>query len=304
MASRIDIDEIESTRSEKFLAVVLAAFLLIGSIWFYVKVDDWIGGARTWQFTPGEQKVMDARDAAWRAQEQADLTAEREKTDVDLAKDKLDLALAKHEPTEELETDYRRELEQFDAARAAAESARTKADALNDRAGVIEKKHQVPYQTTARRWAVAGARLGFILAWFAVSLRLVGGLRSRQSRFLPLGFAAVGTAVITALVFATDYILDYIDPLDLGPIVLSAVGAAATIGSFVGLQRWLARRIPERRVRNGECPFCGHPVRGGGTDGLGRPHCEGCGREVVAPCATCGAPRRVGSAHCSACGSS
>lgn len=296
MTTPIDLDEIESTKSEKFLALVLTAFLLIGSIWFYVKVDDWIGGARSWQLTAAEQKVIDARDAAWREQEQAELTADREKIDVDLAKDKLDLALAKREPTAELETVYRQELEQFDAARATEETARVKAERLSDRASVIEKKHQVPYESTERRWAIAGVRLAFILGWFAGSLRLVSTMRKRQSRFLPLGFAAVGSAVITALVFATDYILDYIDPLDLGPIVLSAVGAAATVGAFVGLQRWLAGRIPGRRVRNGECPFCGHPVRGGG------PHCEGCGREVLAPCASCDVPRRVGSPHCPACG--
>ena len=54
--------------------------------------------------------------------------------------------------------------------------------------------------------------------------------------------------------------------------------------------------IKIRRVRKGECPFCGYPVRAGGT------HCEGCGREVIGDCATCGNERRVGTAHCAACG--
>jgi hypothetical protein len=68
-----------------------------------------------------------------------------------------------------------------------------------------------------------------------------------------------------------------------------------TLLAFVGLQRYLARRIPHRRVRKGECPFCGYPVRG-------NEHCESCGREVIAPCAKCNEPRRVGSLHCGACG--
>lgn len=101
-----------------------------------------------------------------------------------------------------------------------------------------------------------------------------------------------------ALWYAVDYITDYVDPLDLGPIVLSLLGAAATLAAFVALQRYLARRIPGRRVRKGECPFCGYPVRGDG------PHCEGCGREVTADCAACGQLRRVGSSHCMACGAS
>ena len=103
-------------------------------------------------------------------------------------------------------------------------------------------------------------------------------------------------------VFAVDYVTDYIDPLDLGPFVLSAIGVAATIVTFRVLQRYLAARLPGRRVRKGECPFCGFPLRESGLqDG---PHCAGCGRDVVAPCAACAAPRRVGSSYCGACGAS
>lgn len=296
MTTRVDIEDISSTRSEKLLAGILAAFLLIGSIWFYVKVDDWIGGSRAWELTPGEQRIMRAQEDAWQAQEAATSRTEQAKTEVDLAKDALDIALAKDVPTANLEAKYEQELEQFRAARAAQDKARARAERLSHQVSAIEKEHEYQRLSTGRQWAIAGIRLGFILTWFGASLRMVSVLRNRQSRFLPLAFAAVGTGVITAFVFATDYIVDYIDPLDLGPIVLSVVGTVATVAAFIGLQRWLASRIPGRRVRNGECPFCGHPVRGDA------PHCEGCGREVIAPCASCSQPRRVGSPHCGACG--
>ena len=104
----------------------------------------------------------------------------------------------------------------------------------------------------------------------------------------------VATATLSAVVLAGDYVTDYVDPLDVGPLVLSLFGVAATILAFVALQRYLARRIPIRRVRNGECPFC--PARANGT------HCESCGREIVAPCATCRRPRRVGTPRCATCG--
>jgi hypothetical protein len=68
-----------------------------------------------------------------------------------------------------------------------------------------------------------------------------------------------------------------------------------TLLAFVALQRYLARRIPQSRVRKRECPFCGYPVRE-------NQRCEGCGREVVASCAKCGSDRRVGTLHCGACG--
>ena len=98
-----------------------------------------------------------------------------------------------------------------------------------------------------------------------------------------------------SLVLAGDYVTDYIDVQQLGPLVLSAAGIALTLFAFWWLQRYLAQRLPLRRVRKGECPFCGYPLRGGD-------HCEGCGRNVVAECGSCRSPRRVGTLHCGACG--
>lgn len=92
-----------------------------------------------------------------------------------------------------------------------------------------------------------------------------------------------------------DYVTDYADPVDLGPLLLSLFGVATTLVAFAALQRYIARRVPYPRVRRRECPFCGLPVRGGA-------HCEGCGREVVAACAVCSADRRVGAPHYGACG--
>ena len=94
---------------------------------------------------------------------------------------------------------------------------------------------------------------------------------------------------------AGDYTTDYIDVGRSGPYLLSIAGIALTLFAFIGLQRHLAKRIPARRVRKHECPFCGFPV---GKNN----HCEGCGRSVVGACATCDGPRRVGTPHCVVCG--
>ena len=106
---------------------------------------------------------------------------------------------------------------------------------------------------------------------------------------------AVGAATIQALVMAGDYTTDYIDVGRSGPYLLSIAGIALTLFAFIGLQRHLAKRIPARRVRKHERPFCGFPV---GKNN----HCEGCGRSVVGACATCDGPRRVGTPHCGVCG--
>jgi len=147
-----------------------------------------------------------------------------------------------------------------------------------------------------RAWVGALIRFAFVVLGVLASVRLLSVLRRRDSRYLPIAFAALGAAALLTLLFAADYVTDYVDPLELGPLLLSLVGVLATLAAFVALQRYLARRIPARRVRKAECPFCGFPVRGDG------PHCEGCGREVVGECATCGRPRRVGTARCAACG--
>ena len=295
MTTRVDIEEIEATKSEKFLALVLLAFLLIGTIWFYVKLDAWVPGGPNYAYTAAEQRIIDANEAALAAESRTEARYERAKTELALTKDELDIALAKGVDTAPLEAAYERERTQFDAAQKAWDRARAASEKSITRVNAMDDA-RANGGTDTHRWVVAGVRLGFIVAWLLASLRVVGNLRRRQSRFLPLGFAAAGAGVITAVVYATDYITDYISWRDVGPIVLSAAGVIATVGAFIGLQRWLAARIPGRRVRNGECPFCGHPQRGES------PHCEGCGREVIAPCASCSQPRRVGSPHCGACG--
>ena len=103
-------------------------------------------------------------------------------------------------------------------------------------------------------------------------------------------------ATVFAFVVAVDYLTDYFDPFDAGILLLALIGAATTVVAFWLLQRYLSRRLPLRRVRRHQCPYCGFPV--GANE-----RCEGCGREVQAPCAKCTAPRRIGAPFCGACGS-
>ena len=127
------------------------------------------------------------------------------------------------------------------------------------------------------------------------SYRLLIRLRVRNSRYLPAALAWIGATAILAIVMAGDYTDSYIEFDEVGPLVISLVGIALTFAAFVALQRFLAKRVPARRVRRGECPFCGFPVRD-------KPHCEGCGRAVVADCSSCHRDRRVGTARCGYCG--
>jgi hypothetical protein len=105
----------------------------------------------------------------------------------------------------------------------------------------------------------------------------------------------VAFATIMAFVLASDYLTDYFDPFEWGLALVAGIGIVATLLAYWALQRYLIRRLPQRRVRRRQCPFCGFPVGDNAR-------CEGCGRDVVAPCSSCEAPRRVGTAHCGTCG--
>jgi len=134
-----------------------------------------------------------------------------------------------------------------------------------------------------------------VLAAIGLSYWLLALLRRRRTRWYPFAGSAVAFATIFAFVLAADYLTDYFDPFEWGIAFVAVIGIAATLLAYLVLQRYLLRRLPQRRVRRRECPFCGYPV-GPNT------HCEGCGRAVVAPCASCESPRRVGATHCGVCG--
>jgi hypothetical protein len=172
------------------------------------------------------------------------------------------------------------------AARAAERRLTTAAEREADR---VERKERHDGRVSFVR------RLVLVLAALGAGYALLGRLRRRRSRYLPAAMAAVAGVAALAGVMAIDYLTDYVEVTDQGVLILSLAGALLTLAAFAALQRYLARRIPERRVRRRECPFCGYPT------GENR-HCEGCGRDVVAECAACHAPRRVGTRHCRACG--
>ena len=63
VSTRVDVEEIQTTKSEKLLAVVLAGFLLIGGIWVYVKIDDAVRHVHArglfLRGTPAQQAALD-----------------------------------------------------------------------------------------------------------------------------------------------------------------------------------------------------------------------------------------------------
>jgi hypothetical protein len=293
----VDVEEIQTTKSEKLLAVVLAVFLLIGGAWAYDRLGDAARGAVSADVRPEDRAAVDRANAAVMRQSNATANEQRALARLAFAREAYRTALDADAPAEALRRTYEARQREHERAQAASRAARADARAAQPAAEKARARIADAEEGARDHEALLafGLRLVFVVGALGLGLWLLARLRRRGSRWFPLAAAAVGSATALAVFLAGDYLTDYVDPLDLGPLVLSLVGIVLTLVGFAALQRYLARRIPARRVRKGECPFCGYPVGEGA-------HCEGCGREVVAACSSCASPRRVGTLHCRACG--
>jgi outer membrane murein-binding lipoprotein Lpp len=297
MSTRVDIEEIQTTKTEKFLAAVLAGFLLIAGIWAYQKIDDYVADAievnASLLDTPAVAHLRTAQESAFRAQNEVNQALRN----LELRREAYRTALDAGRKAPQLERTYnsaQRRLaaaqSTFRAAQADVQEARPSAEAAQRRALAEVERRQHRRELYSFLFRLALSVVSIVAAFWLLFV-----LHRRRSRYLPLALGAVATAVILAFVLAGDYITDYVDPLDLGVLLLGLFGAAVTVLTFAALQWYLRRRLPARRVRRGLCPFCGYRL--GANE-----HCEGCGRDVIAPCARCDEPRRVGTRFCGACG--
>jgi hypothetical protein len=294
VTTRVDIEELQTTKTEKLLASVLAVFMLIAGIWSYQKIDDWVKSDQPFALSSPE---IERRNAA---QERFHLATDREtraRRELELRREAYRTSLDEGRPNRSLAQAYVRAQAAHTRAQQERAAAEREVEAATPAAAAAERRLAAQQEERRDRderntflW-----RLALVLLALAIAYALLWQLHGRESRYLPLAFAAVVSATLLTLVMAGDYVTDYFNPLDLGPLILAIVGGALTIAAFWLLQRYLARRLPARRVRKSQCPFCGYPSRGDA-------HCEGCGRELVAPCAKCDADRRVGTLHCRACG--
>jgi hypothetical protein len=309
MTVRVDVEEIETTKGEKLLAGVLTVFTLIGLLWIYFNIDverdhDYRSPAASLsasdraalgRYNHAVGELRQARRREERARIQLVDRREAYRTALDQGRDDPSLERS-YEAAQAAYSDAQARRRAAGMARAAAAPASRAAQRQLAAAREREQDRVDGAQRHDDRVSVA-RRLGLLLFALGLSYFLLGRLRRRRSRYLPAGMAAVAAVALLAVAMAVDYLGDYVEITDVGVLLLSIAGGVMTLAAFAALQRYLARRIPERRVRRRECPFCGYPVRD-------HKHCEGCGRDVIAECATCRTPRRVGTRHCGTCGAS
>jgi hypothetical protein len=300
VSTRVDVEEIQTTTSEKLLAVVMTVFLLIGGVWTYQRIDDEVRdavGVERVAPSAEDQAALDRLDSARERLSVATAARAAARDDLELDREAYRTALDAGQPAPGLAREYVQAQARFRRAQREVQTAQQAVVAAQPAADRANQRIENEYEQRRDRQALFTFLLRFALVAASLGLgyTLLARLRRRGSRYFTVAVAVVAYAAILAFVLAADYITDYVDPLELGPLVLSLFGIVLTLLSFAVLQRYLARRLPLRRVRKRECPFCGYPVRG-------NRRCEGCGREVVAGCAACGEPRRVGVLHCGTCG--
>jgi hypothetical protein len=291
----LDVDEIQTTRGEKVLAVVLGIFLLIGLAWGYTKLDVRDSYQQPPAISASDQAAIDALDRAQGALSGAQSAQQSALAQLELARERYRTALDADQPAETLAAEYRDAERELARAQQRIAAARAEVARVQPAAEAASERRFEALEAQLRR----DSRLTFVfrlLFVLGVLGAAYGGVYAlRGSRYFPLALAAVGAAAILALTMAADYVEDRVEWQDTGPVVLSLAGIALTAVSFWGLQRYLRRRIPLRRVKKGECPFCGFPAAGNSS-------CEGCGRAVTGSCGACGEQRRVGVQFCGACG--
>ena len=180
---------------------------------------------------------------------------------------------------------------------AAHESAAEKKFRLYEREHAAETRQAEQalrsYEATTDR-IVFILRLLMTLFTLGLSVWLLRWVTERSPRAQPLAQAGVIAGSLMLLTLIIDYSEISFDFDTVGPLGMAFLGALLTVGGFFGLQRYLRKRRPNRRLRGGECPACGYP---GGTD-----FCENCGEQLRTTCSSCGQARRLGVAHCRACG--
>jgi len=298
MSTNVDVEQLQTTKSEKLLAVVLTVFLLIGGVWSYQQIDDEVRHELPLRNPAAAEQVVlqerrQAQSRAWRAEDRV----RQRRGSLELRREAYRTALDANEPAGALRARYLRANAAFEQAVRERDAARRALVRAQERARPVQQRLAADRDDRMRRQEVVifAIRLAAAAVFLLVSYWLLTRLRDRASRYLPTAAAAVAFSTIFAFVVAVDYLTDFFNPFDLGLLFLSLLGVASTLAAFWVLQRYLRRRLPLRRVRRGECPYCGFPIRD-------NERCEGCGREVAGSCARCNSRRRVGTPFCGACG--
>ena len=161
MSSRppvVDVEEIQTTRSEKALAVVLVVFLLIGAGWAYEQLGDAARGTFEARIDAEDRAAVARLDAAEIRSAEAAAAERRAFTELVTAREAYRTALDADEPALTLRRAYERRQRDVIAAEAARNAAEADADAVRPAALAAADRIATEEQTRARSRRTARLR--------------------------------------------------------------------------------------------------------------------------------------------------
>src|SRR6266849_1523999 len=198
---RADVEEIQTTRTEKLLAVVLAAFLLLGAVWTYQKLDDVIRHAEPLPTASFQESPAVARlNLAENRQLQA---LGRERTALRvlvLRREAYRPALEAHRPAKQLAAQYGSAQKAYAAAQQQVAVARRAVRAAQPAAAAASRSAQAQIDSVLHRQDRDAflARLGLVAFGIVLAYVLLARMRRRATRWFPLAGSAVAAATILA----------------------------------------------------------------------------------------------------------
>lgn len=311
-----DIEELETTRAEKVLALGLVVFLLIGAFWALGRLSelprrpDYDAIRAQHGLDQVEQELRGRQAVVYRAEEAVHTRqAERDaaQREYEFRREEYRTALNRGVDDPQLRARHEQARLAFERAQQNLELAEAVLAAARERLEPVEREHQErwgaaqgAFDGAHRRYelALAGVRFGFVVPAFLGSVWLWQRMRRRRSRHLIIGTATLAAGTILMISLAGQYAWRFLQ--DLVTPFISLIGSAVSILAIIAIKRYVfsPERVVRARLRRHQCPHCGFPV----PPGAGYARCPDCGGALHEACENCGAQRPVLAAHCPTCG--
>ena len=310
----LEDQQVETTRFEKVLAVVLVIFLLVGGFWVLEKLEripdrpDWeqarwqlgipsleenVAGIRR-EVNLAEQLAQKTQQARAEAQTEYEFRREEYRTALDAGIE----SASKQQAYEEARLILEERTAEYHAAQTLLDKKR---QALQEPQQKLQQKQQdlaERMRAKQRRYDLLlfGLRFGYAVPVFALTVYAWQRLRLNGSHYLIIGTSFVAAAGIQLAYLAGRYAWGLFK--DFAPLFISVTGAVISIAGIVALRRYLFsfERVSQARLRQGRCPYCGFP--NDRTDA----YCANCGEELLTTCPECGEPRPRLAPYCPHCG--
>src|SRR4051812_14426174 len=235
MSTTIDVEDVQTTKGEKLLAVILTIFLLIGGVWTYQKIDDVVRNTTPPDFeyrgTPQEQAAVRRVNTADQRLRAALISVGSATSNLELRREAYRTALDEGRRDPQLRQAYIQAQARLARSQQRVAAARREVAEAQPAAQTAQQHiSQVQQGRSDKRELLAFVfRLAFVLAGVAIGYWLLARLRRRGSRYYAIGIALVAYSVLLAFAMAVDYLTDYFEPLELGPLVISLFGIGVTL---------------------------------------------------------------------------